>query len=132
MTERPDAPRPRVAVLADDLIWATRLADMVRRAGGEPVRIATPALLRAALRTLDGCVVDLGARGFDGIDAVRLASSAQVPCAAVGAHVDGDERRAAQRAGAVKVWVYKALFDHGDRALGGWVAGLRPTEEEPR
>lgn len=125
MTLRPVATGPRVAVLADDLIWAARLSEIVRRAGGEPVRVASSALLRAALATLDGCVIDLTARSYDGIAAVTTAATAKVPTVAVGQHDDLAARRAAREAGAAKVYSYRALFEHGDRDLGGWVAVLR-------
>jgi hypothetical protein len=128
VTTRPEATGPTVAVLADDLIWATRLSEIVRRAGGEPVRIASAALLRAALGTLDGCVVDLTARSYDGILAVSIAALAQVPTVAVGQHDAAEERKAARDAGALRVYAYRALFEHGDRELGGWVAGLRGGE----
>ena len=128
MTPRPAATGPRVAVLADDLIWATRLADIVRRAGGEPVRLTSSALLRAALSSLDGCVVDLTARSYDGLACVMTATAAHVPTVAVGQHDDADGRRAARDAGAAKVYAYRALFEHGDRDLGGWVAALRGEE----
>lgn len=128
MSLRPAATGPRVAVLADDLIWATRLSEIVRRAGGEPVRLSSSALLRAAVSTLDGCVVDLTARSYDGIAAVMTAVAANVPTVAVGQHDDADERRAAREAGAAKVYAYRALFEHGDRDLGGWVATLRGEE----
>lgn len=121
------AARPRVAVLADDLIWASRLGDIVRRAGGEPVGLRTAALLRASLSTLDGCVVDLTARSYDGIACVALVASAHVPCVAVGQHDDADERQAARDAGAAKVYAYRTLFEHGDRELGPWVAGLHAS-----
>ena len=68
--ERPAAPDgPRVVVLADDLIWATRLVDGVRRAGGEPVPARTAAAFDAALMGADGALVDLTARAYDGLDA---------------------------------------------------------------
>ncbi len=127
MTSRPVGSGPRVAVLADDLIWATRLSEIVRRAGGEPVRLASAALLRAALGTLDGCVVDLTARSYDGILAVNIAATAGVSTVAVGQHDAAAERRAAREAGAGRVYAYRALFEHGDRDLGGWVAGLRES-----
>lgn len=129
MTDRPVAPGPRVAVLADDLIWATRLGDIVRRAGGEPVRLASSPRLLAALPTLDGCVVDLGGRAYDGLACVAAAGGAAVPCVAVAAHVDADGRRAARNAGAVRVYAYRTLFEHGDRDLGGWIGRLRPGRE---
>jgi hypothetical protein len=111
-------------VLADDLIWATRLAEIVRRAGGRPVTLSSAALLRAALSTLDGCVIDLTSRTYDGIAAVATATTAKVPAVAVGQHDDVAERRAAREAGAAHVYAYRGLFEHGDRDLGGWVASL--------
>ena len=48
VTAGPDA-APRVAILADDLIWATRLSDTVRRTGGVPVPVRSSAGLAAAL-----------------------------------------------------------------------------------
>ena len=129
MTPRSVAGVPRVAVLAEDLLWATRLSEIVRRAGGEPVRLASPALLRAALATLDGCVVDLTARSYDGIAAVTISATARVPTVAVGQHDDVAERRAARGAGAARVFAYRGLFEHGDRDLGRWVAALRGEEE---
>ncbi len=127
MTPRWAATGPRVAVLAEDLIWATRLAEIIRRAGGEPVRLSSSVLLRAAVSTLDGCVVDLTARSYDGIAAVATAATANVPTVAVGQHDDVAGRRAALEAGAVSVYPYRALFEHGDRDLGAWVAALRPA-----
>jgi hypothetical protein len=116
--------RARVAVLADDLIWATRLTDGVRRAGGEPVAVRTAASLEASLATVRGCVVDLTARAYDGIEAVRAASRTGVAVIAVGQHDDADARRAATAAGATRVYAYRALFEHGDRVLTGWIASL--------
>ena len=50
----------RVAVVADDLIWATRLADLVRGAGAEPIPVRTMAGLDAALSGCDAVVVVCG------------------------------------------------------------------------
>jgi DNA-binding NarL/FixJ family response regulator len=116
--------RARVAVLADDLIWATRLIDGVQRAGGEPVAVRTAASLDASLPTVRGCVVDLTARAYDGIEAVRVAGEAGVAVIAVGQHDDADARRAALAAGASRVYAYRALFEHGDRVLADWIASL--------
>jgi len=123
VSARPAASGPRVAIVADDLIWASRLSEIVRRAGGEPVRIASPALLRAALGTLDGCVVDLVARSFEGLAAVSLAA-ASVPTVALGQHDDAAGRQAARAAGAARVFAYRSAFEHGDRDLGRWVRAL--------
>ena len=129
MTAGPDRAAPRVAVLADDLIWATRLVDGVRRAGGEPVAVRSAASLPDALATADACLVDLTARAYDGIEALRSAAAAGVPAIAVGQHDDAAQRRAARDAGATRVYAYRALFEHGDRELGAWITGLAPTEE---
>src|SRR3989337_2010093 len=61
----------RVTVLADDLIWSTRLVRALADAGAMPAHVRTPAALAAALD--DGCrfvVVDLTARAHDGTEAV--------------------------------------------------------------
>ena len=123
---------PRIAILADDLIWATRLADGVRRAGGDPVPARSAAALPAALDGARGCLVDLTARAYDGPAALRVAADAGVPTVAVGQHDDADARRAAKAAGAARVFAYRTLFEHGDRELGDWIAGLAAGLEEER
>jgi hypothetical protein len=123
---------PRIAILADDLIWATRLADGIRRTGAEPVPVRSAASLDGMLAGASGCIVDLTARAYDGVAALETATAAGVPAIAVGQHDDVDLRRAARAAGAAHVFAYRALFEHGDRDLGAWVASLRPSTEEPR
>jgi hypothetical protein len=115
---------PRVAVLADDLIWSTRLVDGVRRAGGEPVAVRAEAAIGPALAHVDAAIVDLTARAYDGVAALRRASAAGVPAIAVGQHDDESLRRSARDAGASRVHAYRALFEQGDRVLGAWIAGL--------
>jgi hypothetical protein len=132
VTAEPGGRLPRIAILADDLMWATRLAEGVRRAGAEAMPVRSQAGLVGALVAADGCLVDLTARAYDGLAAVREASSAGVPCAAVGQHDDAAERRAARAAGAMRVWAYRSLFEHGDRELGAWIAGLAAGREEER
>ncbi len=124
MTDPRTAAPPRVAVLADDLIWATRLVDALRRCGGEPVSVRSAAAFEAALPSVAGALVDLTARAYDGLACLRTASAAGVPSVAVGQHDDAPLRRSARVAGAARVYAYRALFDHGDRELGAWVAGL--------
>jgi hypothetical protein len=131
VTTDPDL-APRIAILADDLIWATRLADGIRRTGAEPVPVRSSASLEGALVGAAGCVVDLTARGYDGLAALGTAAAAGVPAIAVGQHDDIELRRAARAAGAAHVFAYRALFEHGDRDLGAWVASLRSPTEEPR
>ena len=111
---------PAVLILADDLIWASRLADAVAAAGGRPLRI----------RRLDGladarashAIVDLTARAYDGVAAVRSVAETGARVVAVGQHDDVPLRRAAQAAGAERVFTYRALFEDGPRALAKWLA----------
>ncbi len=124
------AARPRIAVLADDLIWATRLADGVRRAGGEPVPVRSAPALEAALASVAGCLVDLTARAYDGLACLGTATAAGVSAIAVGQHDDVETRRAARVAGAGRVYAYRTLFEHGERELGAWIGTLSAGTEE--
>ena len=123
---------PRVVVLADDLIWATRLVDGVRRASADPVPARTASSFASALAGADGAIVDLTARAYDGIAALGVAHSAAVPVIAVGQHDDVEARRAAKAAGASKVYAYRALFEHGDRELSAWIRTVGGHEEGER
>jgi hypothetical protein len=125
-----------VVVLADDLIWGTRLAEAITAAGGRP----KPARRLADLERLlappasagtgagDGdaptgfAIVDLTALTYDGIEAIRIATGAGARVAAVGQHDDVALRRAAMAAGAERVYTYRALFEDGPRTLAAWLA----------
>jgi DNA-binding NarL/FixJ family response regulator len=116
---------PAVAILADDLIWAMRLADAVGAAGGEAKRVRRLADLESLLRAErppGHVIVDLTARAYDGVDAVRRAAATGARVVAVGQHDDAELRRAASDAGAQRVYTYRALFEHGPRTLGAWLA----------
>ena len=78
---------------------------------------------------MGGCIVDLTARAYDGIEAVSTARAAGVPAIAVGQHDDAEARRAATTAGASRVYAYRALFEHGDRVLAAWISTLDAAEE---
>ncbi len=132
MTAEPGGRFPRIAILADDLIWATRLADGVRRAGGEALPVRNAAGLPGALAAVDGCIVDLTARAYDGLAALHEASAAGVPSIAVGQHDDAEARRAARAAGPSTVHASRSLFERGDRELGARIAGLAAGLEEER
>ncbi len=118
---------PRVAVLADDLIWATRLADQVRAAGGAPRAVRTLGALEAALPDVDQVVVDLTARAYDGVAAIELAAASGRPVIAVGQHDDAPLRRRALAAGAQRVYAYRKLFDDGPETLRAWLAPATAT-----
>jgi hypothetical protein len=122
-----------VAVLADDLIWATRLADLVRGAGGVPVPVRSLAALEVALHDVDRVIVDLTARAYDGVAAVALATGAARRVLAVGQHDDVDLRRRAIAAGAERVHPYRRLFEDGPRQIAAWLAATpAPALESTR
>ncbi len=129
-TDVPAQPLRRVVVLADDLIWATRLSDAITAAGGVPMRVRRLQDLASAL-TGDGsdpgtrnglAIVDLTARAYDGVEAIRIAAGAGARVVAVGQHDDVPLRKAALEAGAERVFTYRALFEDGPRAIAGWLA----------
>jgi len=119
-----------VAVLADDLIWATRLADLVRGAGADPRPVRSLAALEVALPEVDRVVVDLTARAYDGLTAIAAAHALARPVLAVGQHDDVELRRAALAAGADRVHPYRRLFEDGPRQLAAWLA-TGPALETP-
>lgn len=110
-----------VAILADDLIWSTRLADAIRAAGAEPRVVRRVEDLERHIPT--DVVVDLTARAYDGVAAIRLAAASGARVIAVGQHDDSALRKAATEAGASRVFTYRALFEDGPRLLGRWLAG---------
>ncbi len=124
MTELAPA-APTVVVLADDLIWATRLTDALSAAGANPRRTRRIQQFEALLTPEEGgtlAIVDLTARAYDGIEAIRAAAAAGARVVAVGQHDDVPLRKAALAAGAERVFTYRALFENGPRALAAWLA----------
>ena len=108
-----------VAILADDLIWSTRLADLVRAAGAQPRVIRRLADL--ADLAPEAVVIDLTARAYDGVAAIRAARASAAKVVAVGQHDDADLRKAALDAGASRVFTYRALFEDGPRLISRWL-----------
>ena len=139
MTDLEQADRS-VVILADDLIWATRLSDAITAAGARPraarrladlERLMAPGLEvgpradAGEVASTQGpgfAIVDLTARAYDGIEAIRLATGTGARVVAVGQHDDRDQRRAAIAAGAERVFTYRALFEDGPRILAAWLA----------
>ena len=127
----------RVVVLADDLIWATRLVGQLRTLGVNPVRVASAGAFAAAIGPdLSAgppggrpahAVVDLTARAYDGIAAVRLATTAGLRVLCVGQHDDGASRRAALDAGAEAFFAYRTLFENGHAKLAAWLGVPAPA-----
>jgi hypothetical protein len=105
-----------VIVLADDLIWASRLVAAVKNAGSVAVAVRNHAELT---RALDGSVeetpvlIDLNGRAYDAIALIELAAEEGHPVVAVGQHEDVDLRKRALGAGAIRVFSYNKLFTDG-------------------
>jgi DNA-binding response OmpR family regulator len=125
-------PPRRVAVLADDLIWATRLAGHVRAAGAEPVAVRDLATFLAALGATSLAIVDLTARAYDGVVAIEQATAAGARVLAVGQHDDLELRKRALAAGAERVFAYRKLFEDGPRTLEAWLAATPAGEAATR
>jgi hypothetical protein len=124
-------------VVADDLIWSSRLAEAVRRAGGQPVVLASDAELAVALEAQDvgetpsvsGAVVDMGARRVDAVSAIGLVAAARLPVIAVAQHDDQLTRRRALAAGASRVFSYQKFFVDGTGLVARWLtASAAPIE----
>jgi hypothetical protein len=114
--------QPAVAILADDLIWSTRLADTVRGLGRQPLVARDLATLAEALPSASEVIVDLTARAYDGVAAVEVATHAGHRVLCVGQHDDRELRQRAVIAGAERVFSYRVLFEHGPSTLGRWLA----------
>jgi DNA-binding response OmpR family regulator len=124
----------RVLVLADDLIWSTRLAGQVRSAGATPEPLRTAAEFATALAGPDvaGAIVDLTSRAYDGLAAIATARDAGVPVLAVGQHDDHALRRDALAVGADRVLAYRKLFDDGPATIARWLAATGTPVEVPQ
>jgi len=132
-----DAGVLRVIILADDLIWATRLVGQLRTLGVDPVRVGSADAFATALAAPvpagpEGvrpthAVVDLTARAYDGLAAVRLAAAAGLRVLCVGQHDDHAQRRAALAAGAERVFAYRKLFEDGHATLAAWLGVPAPA-----
>jgi len=116
----------RVVVLAQDLIWADRLARAVEAAGAEPVRVATLQRFVEALADIDAAIVDLTAVAYDGVAAIQAATTAGARVLAVGQHDDLELRKRALAAGADRVYAYRKLYEDGPAMVAAWLS--RPVE----
>ena len=112
----------RVAVLADDLIWSTRLTDALLAVGVEPEPVRSLDGLVTALPGVDRVIVDLTARAYDGVAAIETARAHGRQVLAVGQHDDHELRKRALAAGADRVFAYRKLFEDGPRTLASWLA----------
>lgn len=142
MTFEPDAfdpdapPGALVAVVADDLIWASRIVAAVQRAGATAVRMGSDDDLAFALeaamaedldpsdpdpRRIVGAVVDLFGHRYDGVEAVKAVHGAGLPVIAVAQHDDQETRGMALDAGALRVFSYNKFFEDGPALVRRWL-----------
>jgi DNA-binding response OmpR family regulator len=115
---------PRVVVLADDLIWQTRLIDAVRATGADADRARTLDGVQTTIDGADALVVDLTARAYDPLAAIRHARAARpaLRILAVGQHDDTEARKLAIAAGAERVYAYRKVFEDGPGTLARWLS----------
>lgn len=135
--------RPAVVVLAPDLFFATRFADVIERQGGRAVVVETPdAWLEAVDRHFPVlALVDLSTPG-DWQEAIQRCKlrphTRQVPVYAFGSHVEVETLRAARQAGADHAWARSKMMEQLPdlvarhisppvQYLEGWDAPLSPT-----
>lgn len=103
-----------VLVVADDLIWMSRLVAAVERAGAVAARAQTAGQLEAAFAERPAAaLVDLNGRAYEGVQIVATLVAAGLPTIAVGQHEDLELRRRALAAGAQRVYSYNKLFSDG-------------------
>jgi hypothetical protein len=123
--------RRHLVVLADDLIWSTRLVGHVRAADLEAVPARTMDVFQASLAGAAGAIVDLTSRAYDGLAAIAAARDAGVPVLAVGQHDDHVLRRNALAVGADRVLAYRKLFEDGPATISRWLAAASAGGPEP-
>ena len=110
-----------VLVVADDLIWSTRLAALVRGAGREPL-VVPAATLPATPPAAVAAIVDLTVRRGDPLEAVRRVAGGGTPVLCIGQHDDVATRKAALAAGATRVLAYRKLAEDGPAVVGAFLA----------
>ena len=115
---------PRLLVLADDLIWATRLEGQGRTLGASVQRFTASEPLIAALvaepaTPADLVAIDATARAYNAEAAVRAAAATGARVLALVQHDDPEGRASLIAAGAVRAMPYRALFERGHAILAG-------------
>jgi hypothetical protein len=129
IVESASDPSPdRVVVLADDLIWSTRLVGQVRAAGFQAAPVRSTEAYRAGLVGARGAIVDLTSLAYDGLAAIAAARDAGIAVLAVGQHDDHVLRRNALAVGADRVLAYRKLFEDGPATIARWLAAATPDD----
>ena len=111
-----------VLVVADDLMWSTRLLSQAARAGAHGRAVRDVMALRAAIAGAppDLVVVDLSGR-LDGVEAVAEAAHAGLPVIAIAQHEAHDLRKRALAAGARRVYANAKMHADGIALLRRWL-----------
>lgn len=142
----------RIAVVADDLIWASRLTDAVRRAGAEPRRLSAAAALAdtgvaalvdssgaldsddsgaptgvAPTEGCDGAIIDMALMTADPMVVIAALRALGLAVLAVANHDDVALRKRALAAGAGKVLAYRKLHDDGPATIAAWIESIRTS-----
>ncbi len=115
-----------VVVVADDLIWSSRLRAAVERAGSSALTVQSPDGVTQALEsapTAAPVIVDLNGRTYDGVEVVRVAAASGRAVLAVGQHEDLELRKKALDAGARRVFSYNKLFSDGPAVVTSLLEG---------
>lgn len=108
-----------MVLLTDDLLFGSKVEQMIREAGAEPKLVASPAAARVARATPDLLVVDLISDAFDGIAVLAGAGGKTL---AYYAHTDDDVRQAALAAGCDKVVPRSRMMREGPRLIAELLA----------
>ena len=115
---------PRLLVLADDLIWSTRLEGQGRTLGATVQRFTTTQPLMTALAAepatpADLVAIDATARAYDAEAAVRAVAATGARVLALVQHDAPEGRASLVAAGAMRAMPYRALFERGHAILAG-------------
>lgn len=129
IAEAADGSATHVIVFADDLIWSTRLASIVRAAGAMPSVVASEDRFAAALPAARAVIVDLAARANTEA-AIRESAALGLPVIGVGPHADIAARKVALAAGASRVFAYSKLYEDGPRVVAEWLGHLTASTRD--
>lgn len=111
----------RIAILAQDLIWADRLARSVEATGAEAALARTATDFDVALVDVDLAIIDMTALVYDPLLAIERAVATGAHVLAVGQHDDLDLRKRALACGADRVLAYRKLFEDGPATIEAWI-----------
>lgn len=119
---------PPVTALVADLFFSTRIADVIRQQGGQPVLATTAAELRSAIDRWPVLIlIDLHALPAEQWQPeIRRAKgspqSKAIPVVAFGSHVDTDALKSARAAGCDHVWARSRFVEELPRLVAEAIA----------